>query len=253
MHPRPCLAEQARPSSSVRRWAPAASCLTTGRAAWTWPHSRPATSPKWVPFCSSHTPCSPPSTGPEPHAMHRAQREGSVALEQYPTHQTPCSARQRSPTALEVPPRVPLHSVAGTRAAYRRCKMHVAAWGGMTLYSAQVLNLAPWGNVLLQLPPLRLSGAHGWADLGAALGEHWLRDIPPRRCACRPGPSPASGSPGSFPTSRPLGSAGHGLESTYLVTCSGRAGVRASGFHVSVRGRRGSAATSSVACGLMAG
>ena len=42
---------------------------------------------------------------------------------------------------------------------------------------AEVLNLAPWGNVLLQLPPLRLSGAHGWAALGAALGDHWLKDI----------------------------------------------------------------------------
>lgn len=42
---------------------------------------------------------------------------------------------------------------------------------------AEVLNIAPWGNVLLQLPPLRLSGAHGWAALGAALGDHWLKDI----------------------------------------------------------------------------
>ncbi|BDA50280.1 probable autophagy-related protein 2 at C-terminar half [Coccomyxa sp. Obi] len=42
---------------------------------------------------------------------------------------------------------------------------------------AEVLNLAPWGNVLLQLPPLRLSGAHGWAALGTALGDHWLKDI----------------------------------------------------------------------------
>lgn len=42
---------------------------------------------------------------------------------------------------------------------------------------AEVLNLAPWGNVLLQLPPLRLSGAQGWAALGTAVGEHWLKDI----------------------------------------------------------------------------
>jgi hypothetical protein len=42
---------------------------------------------------------------------------------------------------------------------------------------AEVLNLAPWGSVLLQLPPLRLSGARGWAALGEAVGEHWLRDI----------------------------------------------------------------------------
>jgi len=41
----------------------------------------------------------------------------------------------------------------------------------------QVLNLAPWGNVLLQLPPLRTHGAHGWAALGAAVGEHYLKDI----------------------------------------------------------------------------
>ena len=40
----------------------------------------------------------------------------------------------------------------------------------------QVLNLAPWGNVLLQLPPVRLS-AQGWSLLGAGLGEQWLREI----------------------------------------------------------------------------
>ncbi|KAK9836947.1 hypothetical protein WJX81_001853 [Elliptochloris bilobata] len=42
---------------------------------------------------------------------------------------------------------------------------------------AEVLNLAPWGGVLLQLPPVRLSGVHGWPALGAAVGELWLRDI----------------------------------------------------------------------------
>ena len=42
---------------------------------------------------------------------------------------------------------------------------------------AEVLNLAPWGGVLLQLPPARLSGVHGWPALGAAVGEHWLRDV----------------------------------------------------------------------------
>ena len=42
---------------------------------------------------------------------------------------------------------------------------------------AEVLNLAPWGGVLLQLPPHRAAGAHGWGALGASLGEHWLRDI----------------------------------------------------------------------------
>ena len=51
---------------------------------------------------------------------------------------------------------------------------------------AEVLNLAPWGNVLLQLPPLRLAGAHGWGMLGAALGEHWLRDITTTQARCRP-------------------------------------------------------------------
>jgi autophagy-related protein 2 len=51
---------------------------------------------------------------------------------------------------------------------------------------AEVLNLAPWGNVLLQLRPLRLAGAHGWANLGAALGEHWLRDITSTQ-VCAPG------------------------------------------------------------------
>ena len=44
------------------------------------------------------------------------------------------------------------------------------------LSSVQVLNLAPWGNVLLQLPPVRLS-AQGWSSLGAGLGEQWLREI----------------------------------------------------------------------------
>ena len=44
------------------------------------------------------------------------------------------------------------------------------------LCSVQVLNLAPWGNVLLQLPPVRLS-AQGWSSLGAGLGEQWLREI----------------------------------------------------------------------------
>ena len=42
---------------------------------------------------------------------------------------------------------------------------------------AEVLNLAPWGGVLLQLPPHRQRGAAGWGALCAALGEHWLRDI----------------------------------------------------------------------------
>jgi len=42
---------------------------------------------------------------------------------------------------------------------------------------AEVLNLAPWGGVLLQLPPARLSGVHGWPALGTAVGEHWLRDV----------------------------------------------------------------------------
>ncbi len=42
---------------------------------------------------------------------------------------------------------------------------------------AEVLNLAPWGSVLLQLPPVRLSGVHGWPALGAAVGEAWLRDV----------------------------------------------------------------------------
>lgn len=43
--------------------------------------------------------------------------------------------------------------------------------------SLQVLNLAPWGNVLLQLPPVRLSGAHGWSSLGTSLGDQWLKEI----------------------------------------------------------------------------
>ncbi len=42
---------------------------------------------------------------------------------------------------------------------------------------AEVLNLAPWGSVLVQLPPVRLSGVHGWPALGAAVGEAWLRDV----------------------------------------------------------------------------
>ena len=41
----------------------------------------------------------------------------------------------------------------------------------------QVLNLAPWDNVLLQLPPVRLSGAHGWSSLGTSLGDQWLKEI----------------------------------------------------------------------------
>ena len=41
----------------------------------------------------------------------------------------------------------------------------------------QVLNLAPWGNVLLQLPPVRISGAQGWACLGTSLGDQWLKEI----------------------------------------------------------------------------
>lgn len=41
----------------------------------------------------------------------------------------------------------------------------------------QVLNLAPWGNVLLQLPPVRQSGVHGWSSLGTSLGDQWLKEI----------------------------------------------------------------------------
>ena len=41
----------------------------------------------------------------------------------------------------------------------------------------QILNLAPWGNVLLQLPPVRLSGAHGWSSLGTSLGDQWLKEV----------------------------------------------------------------------------
>ena len=52
---------------------------------------------------------------------------------------------------------------------------------------AEVLNLAPWGGVLLQLPPVRLSGVHGWPALGAAVGELWLRDIVGSQVP-RPGP-----------------------------------------------------------------
>ena len=73
--------------------------------------------------------------------------------------------------------------------------VEVAERKGMWL--PQVLNLAPWGNVLLQLPPVRLSGAHGWSALGTSLGDQWLKEITTNQAStCRlcaqPGASKAT-------------------------------------------------------------
>ena len=41
----------------------------------------------------------------------------------------------------------------------------------------QVMNVAPWGEVVLTLPAVRLRGVHGWSAVAAAIGDVYLRDI----------------------------------------------------------------------------
>lgn len=42
---------------------------------------------------------------------------------------------------------------------------------------AELLNIAPLKEVSINLPSLRLNGLQGWAALGAAIGDSWLKNI----------------------------------------------------------------------------
>ncbi|KAK9805512.1 hypothetical protein WJX72_002557 [[Myrmecia] bisecta] len=58
---------------------------------------------------------------------------------------------------------------------YRPRHVDVAALRAGNL--AEVLNLVPWGGVALDLPHVKLTGLHGWAALGAAVGTDYLKDV----------------------------------------------------------------------------
>ena len=56
---------------------------------------------------------------------------------------------------------------------YQQLNMRAISGGN----KAELLNLAPWANVELQLKALKLSGISGWSNLVSAIVNEWFKDI----------------------------------------------------------------------------
>jgi autophagy-related protein 2 len=92
----------------------------------------------------------------------------------------PPSSSEAPPQAGPPPAGAPFFQVAELAPLTLRCDYRPRSFDGGALAAgatAEALNLAPWGGVLLELPGLRLGGISGLASLGGAVGDAWAREV----------------------------------------------------------------------------
>ena len=65
---------------------------------------------------------------------------------------------------------------------YKPRRLDVAALRAGNL--AEVLNVAGWSNVTVQLPAIRIAGLNGWDALGALVAQRYLSHIASSQVGC---------------------------------------------------------------------